>query len=72
MSLHWEKCPYCGECADTERVEQPITVTTDKDGKLHVRVNKLKRCNYCGKTWRSEEPTLKEAFGYDGEEDTAF
>jgi uncharacterized Zn finger protein len=72
MSLHWQKCPYCGESTDTERVGKPLTVTTDKDGKLHVRVNKLKRCNYCGKTWRSELPTMKEAMGHDGEEETAF
>lgn len=72
MTLNWEKCPFCNEVSDTERVGKPLTVTSDKDGKLHVYVNKLKRCNSCGKTWRSELPTMKEAFGYDGEDDTTF
>ena len=72
MSLTWEPCPFCGESTDTERVGKPLQVWTDKDGKLHSRVNKLKKCNYCGKTWRSDQPTMKEAMGYDGEDDTAF
>lgn len=71
-NLHWEACPFCNEGADTERVGKPLEVTSDKDGKLHVHVNKLKRCNSCGKTWRSELPTMLEAFGKDGEDDTSF
>ena len=70
--LTWECCPYCGESADTERVGKPIEITVDTQGKLHVHKNTLKKCGFCGKTWHSEKPTMKEAFGYDGEQETAF
>ena len=70
--LEWECCPYCGESANTKRVGKPITITKDKDGKLHVYVNKLKKCGFCGKTWNSEEPTMLEAMGNDQENQTAF
>ena len=72
MPLTWERCPYCKEPVDTERLGKPITVTTKKNGKLHVETCTLKKCNFCGKTWHSELPTMKEAMGYDGEEETAF
>jgi len=72
MSLTWEPCPYCGESTDTERIGKPLIEYTDKDGKLHTRLNTLKRCNFCGKTWRSKQPTMKESFGYDEEEETPF
>jgi hypothetical protein len=72
MPLTWEKCPYCGECVDTERLGKPITITVKRNGKLHVEQCTLKRCNFCGKTWRSELPTMKEAFGYDGEDEAAL
>ena len=70
--LTWECCPYCGESADTERVGKPIEITVDNQGKLHVHKNTLKKCNFCGKTWHSEKPTMKEAFGDDQENDTPF
>jgi hypothetical protein len=69
--LNWECCPFCKEVSDTERVGKPLEITS-QDGKLHVHVNKLKRCNSCGKTWRSELPTMVEAFGRDQEDDTPF
>jgi len=68
----WEPCPFCNECVNTERIGKPFYTSTDKDGKLHVHGSTLKKCNFCGKTWRSEKPTMKEAFGYDGEEGTPF
>ena len=70
--LEWECCPYCGEGTNTMRVGKPITITHDKDGKLHVYVNKRKKCGFCGKTWESELPTMLEAMGGDGENQTAF
>jgi hypothetical protein len=72
VPLTWEKCPFCKESTDIERLGKPITVSVKKDGKLHVEICALKRCNFCGKTWRSELPTMKEAMGYDGEEETPF
>jgi len=72
MGLTWEPCPFCGESSDTERIGKPFYTVTDKDDKLHVHGSKLKKCNFCGKTWRSELPTMKEAFGDDQENDTAF
>ena len=70
--LTWERCPYCNESTNTTRVGKPIRITRDKDGKIHVQVNKLKKCGFCGKTWNSELPTMLEAMGYDGENQTAF
>ena len=70
--LRWERCPYCHESVDTERLGKPIEITCDTQGKLHVHKNTLKKCGFCGKTWRSEKPTMREAMGYDGEEETAF
>jgi len=69
---HWQCCPFCGESVDTERLGKPLIEWVDSEGKIHTRLNLQKRCNFCGKTWKSKEPTMKEAFGYDGEEDTQF
>jgi rRNA maturation protein Nop10 len=71
MTRTWECCPYCGESTNTERIGKPLIITV-VNGKLHVSGSTLKKCNSCGSTWRSSEPTMKEAFGYDQEEDTAF
>ena len=72
MSIRWECCPYCGESSDTERVGKPFHESVDREGKIHVSFNTLKRCGYCEKTWRSKEPTMLEAMGYDGEDEAAF
>lgn len=81
MSLTWTQCPKCGESTDLVRLGPALTVglklkphcpPKQKAQVLTTHVQTQVRCNFCGTTFHTLEPTMKEAFGYDGVDDTPY
>ncbi len=71
--LVWLRCPFCGESTDLHRLGKPLKVTVKPNGKLHVEpMERRIKCGWCGSIFESDAPTMLEAMGYDGENDTLF
>ncbi len=70
--LSWTRCPFCGESTDLNRIGKPLTVYVKTNEKLGTKTSRTVQCGYCKKTFQTDSPTMLEAMGYDGENETPY
>jgi transcription elongation factor Elf1 len=81
MPLKWIQCPFCGESTDLKRVSPPLRIgLKNKAGSaskqqaqvLTTSIETRVHCGFCGTTFNTTSPTMKEVFGDDQVGDVPF